>query len=126
VINDPVRGNWVLLAGGPLGVFLGDQPFEPLRKLSVPVASGVWPRLGEVEVALVLQRLGRRTIGDPMLLELVGALGAFQDNDHGGQAAGYPLSRDARSAILCGRSRILVAGGPLGVFLGDQAFQPLC
>jgi hypothetical protein len=27
-----------------------------------------------------------------------------------------------RSAILCGRSRILVAGGPLGVFLGDQAF----
>ena len=38
----------------------------------------------------MLQRLGRGPVGNPVLLELVQVLHSFKDNDHGGQAAGYP------------------------------------
>src|SRR5215510_15088502 len=58
------------VAGGPLRVLLGDQALQPLRQLAVPVVAQVRPGVGEVEVALVLERLGGGTVGDPVLLEL--------------------------------------------------------
>lgn len=38
----------------------------------------------------MLQSLGRGSVGNPVLLVLIQVLDAFQDNDHGRQAAGYP------------------------------------
>jgi hypothetical protein len=82
--------NLGFVAGGPLGVLLRDQALQPLRQLAVPVVPGVRPRLGQVKVTLMLERLGSGTVGDTVLQELVEVLGALQDHDHGGEAAGHP------------------------------------
>src|SRR6266542_656859 len=78
------------MAGGPLGVLLRDQALESLRELAVAILAGVGPGLGQVQVTLVLERLGGGAVGDPVLLELVEVLGALQHHDHRGQAAGHP------------------------------------
>jgi hypothetical protein len=80
----------VLAADSPFGVLLGDESLDPLGQLAVTVLTGIGTGVGQIQVALVLQRLGRRTVGDPLLLELEQVLGALQDDDHRGQAAGHP------------------------------------
>src|SRR6266498_594953 len=62
------------MAGGPLGVLLRDQALESLRELAVAILAGVGPGLGQVQVTLVLERLGGGAVGDPVLLELVEVL----------------------------------------------------
>src|SRR6266545_2597716 len=52
--------------------------------------AAVSTRLGQVQEALVLQRLGRGAVGDPVLMELEQVLGALQHDDDRGQAAGHP------------------------------------
>ena len=79
--------NLGFVAGGPLGVLLRDQALQPLHQLAVPVVPGERPRLGQVQVTLMLERLGSGTVGDSVLQELVDVLGALQDHDHGGEAA---------------------------------------
>ena len=80
----------LLVAGRPPGVLLRDQAFDPLGQLARPILSQVRAGPSQVQVALVLERLGGGAVGDPLLLELVQVLGALQHDDHRGQAAGEP------------------------------------
>src|SRR5512140_3203611 len=62
---------------------------------AVPPAGGAGHRpvgtaLREVKVALMLERLGGGTVGDPVLLELVQMLGTLEYHDDRRQAAGHP------------------------------------
>jgi hypothetical protein len=65
----------LLLAAGPLRVFLRDQALDPLGQLLVPVRPQIRPCLGKVQVAFVFEGLSSGPVGDPALLELVEVLG---------------------------------------------------
>lgn len=47
----------LLLAGGPLGMLLGDQALDPLGQLLVPVRTQEGFGLGEIQAAFVLEGL---------------------------------------------------------------------
>jgi hypothetical protein len=76
-----------LVAGGPLGVLLGDEALDPFGQLPVPVLPNIGSGPGQIQVALVLEGLGGGAVGDPVLLELVEMLDTLQDDDDGRQAA---------------------------------------
>lgn len=78
------------MAGGPLGVLLRDQTLQPLGELAVAILPDIGSGLGQVQVPLVLERLGSGAVGDPVLLELVQVLDTLQYHDHRGQATGHP------------------------------------
>jgi hypothetical protein len=72
-----------LLAGrDPLGVLLRDQALDAIgEQRNGPLRVPVRARTGEVEVLLMLERLGGRPEGAPVLLVLVQLLEALEDDD---------------------------------------------
>jgi hypothetical protein len=86
----PPNDQGLLVAGGPLGVLLEYQALEPLRQLAVLIPTNIRSGLGQIQVALVFQRLGGGAVGDPVLLELEQMLGALQHDDH---AARPPITQ---------------------------------
>jgi hypothetical protein len=57
----------LLVADGPLGVLLGHQTFDPLGQLALPILPHIWTGPSQVQIALVLERLGGGAVGDPLL-----------------------------------------------------------
>lgn len=104
----------LLLVGGPLCVLLGDEVLNPLGQLPAPVLVRVWPGLCGAEVAFVLEGLGRRAVGDPMLLELVEVWGAVKDHNNGGQRTRRLVSDSNRAGLnsrACRRTRLAMDFG---------------
>jgi hypothetical protein len=70
-------------------VLLGDQPLDAVGEQRSGVGGiGVRTGPGEDEVLLVLERLARRPVGDPVLLVLVELLDALENHDQDSQPAG--------------------------------------
>ena len=91
----------LLVTGRPLGVLLGDQAFDPLGQLALPILPHVRTGLSQVQIALMLERLGGGAVGDPLLVELV----------QGSACCGLRLTAVDRAVLVgcCVKSRAYAA-----------------